>query len=149
LTDGGVRIEQNFSSFLIDTRLVGPNAISKNANNVVNSGPRVFIFSQVVEFVNLIRYIRPRDHNDFRFGRQGAPNNFFRIRFSRQPLVRFRKFFRGRVSPDGPYLSSGGHGIRGSNLGSRPPQVKFFCFLCSNRHGSGGRNLPCGNFKLR
>jgi len=138
-----------YSKIFRDISLVGPNAISKNANNVVNSGPSVFIFSQIVDLVNLIRYIRSRDHIDFRFGRQGAPKNFFRIRFSRQPLVRFPKFFQGRVPPDGPNLSSGGHGGRGSNLGSRPPEVKFFCFLCSNRHGSGGRNMPCGDFKWR
>ena len=113
----------NFSSFSIDTRLLGPNAISKNANNVVISGPRAFIFSSIVDLINLIRHIRPRDHNDFRFGRQGAPKNyFFRIRFSRQPLVRFPKFFRGRVPPDGPYLSSWVHGGRVSNLGARPPK---------------------------
>jgi len=44
LAVGRVRIMQNFSSFHIDTRLLGPNAISKNANNVVISGPRDFMF---------------------------------------------------------------------------------------------------------
>ena len=115
----------NLSSFSIDTRLLGPNAISKNANNVVISGPRAFIFSSIVDLINLIRNIRPRDHNNFRFGRQGAPKNyFFRIRFSRQPLVRFPKFkfFQGRLPPDGPYLSSGGHGGRGQIWGPGPPK---------------------------
>ena len=41
---GCMQLEQNFSSFHIDTCLVGRNAISKNANNVVISGPSVFIF---------------------------------------------------------------------------------------------------------
>jgi len=44
LAVGPVRIEQNFSSFHIDKPVVGRNAISKNANNVVISGRRVFIF---------------------------------------------------------------------------------------------------------
>ena len=126
---GPVRIMQNFSSFHIDKAVVGRNAISKNANNVVISRPRLIVFSHNIELFHSFHFVRSRDHNGFRFGRQGAPNFFFETRFSRQPLVRFPKFFRGRVPPDERYLSSGGHGVRKSNLGARPPKENFFYFL--------------------
>jgi len=126
---GPVRIEQNFSSFFIDTLVVGRNAFSKNANNVVISSPRVIIFSHNIEHFHSFHFIWSPDHAHFRFGRQGAPNIFFRIRFSRQRFVRFPKYFQGRVPPDGPYLNSGGHGVQGSNFGARPPEVNFFVFF--------------------
>ena len=50
---GCVRIEQNFSSFPIDTCLVGRNAISKNANNVVVSSPRVVMFSHNLSLIHI------------------------------------------------------------------------------------------------
>ena len=140
-----MRIMQNFSSFHIDKAVVGRNAISKNANNVVISRPRLFIFSHNIELVHSFRFIWSRDHNDFRFGRQGARNFFFQTRFSRQPLVRFPKFFQGRVPPDERYLSPEGHVGRGSNLGARPPKVKFLVFFCGTSPGAGGRNLSYGN----
>jgi len=125
-----MRIEQNFSSFHfhIDTRLLGPNAISKNANNVVISDPSVFIFSAIVDIINLVLHIRSGYHAHFRFGRQWASKFFFRIRFSRQPIVRFPNFFQGPEPPDGPYLSSRGDGVRGQIWGPGP-QSKFFCFF--------------------
>ena len=138
---------QNFSSFHIDKAVVGRNAISKNANNVVISSPRVLILSRILVPEDSFPYIWSRDLERFRFGRQGAPEIFFQTRFSRQPLEISPKFFQGRVSPEGHYLSSGGHGGRWSNLGARPPKVKFFCFLCSNRQGFGGRNLPCADYR--
>jgi len=66
---GCVRIEQNFSSFHIDTCLVGRNAISKNANNVVISSLRVVMFSHNIELFLSIPHIWSRDHAHFRFGR--------------------------------------------------------------------------------
>ena len=132
---------QNFSSFHIDKAVVGRNAISKNANNVVISRPRLFIFSHNIELVHSFRFIWSRDHNDFRFGRQGARNFFFQTRFSRQPLVRFPKFFQGRVPPDERYLSPGGHVGRGSNLGARPPKVNFFYFFCGTSPASLALNF--------
>ena len=124
---------------------MGPNAISKMSNNVVNSSPGVFMFSGILVPKDSFSYIWSRDLERFRFGRQGAPKIFFQTRFSRQPLVRFPKFFQGRLPPDELYLSSGEHGGRGSNLGARPPKVNFFCFLCGTSPGDGGRNLSHGN----
>ena len=125
-----MRIEQNFSSFHfhIDTRLLGPNAISKNANNVVISDPSVFIFSAIVDIINLVLHIRSGYHAHFRFGRQWASKFFFRIRFSRQPFVRFPNFFQGREPPDGPYLSSRGDGVRGQIWGPGPQSKNLFFF---------------------
>jgi len=42
------------------------------------------------------------------------------------------------VPQESLYLSSGGHGGRGSNLGARPPKVNFFNFLYGASPGSGG-----------
>ena len=98
------------------------------SNNVVNSSPGVFMFSGILVPKDSFSYIWSRGLERFRFGRQGAPEIFFQTRFSRQPLVRFPKFFQGRLPPDELYLSSGGHGGLGSNLGARPPKVKNFVF---------------------
>ena len=139
---------QNFSSFHIDKAVVGRNAISKNANNVVISRPRLIVFSHNIELFHSFHFVWSRDHNDFRFGRQGAPKNFFQTRFSRQPLEQSPKFFQGRVPADGPYLSSRGHGGRGSNLGARPPRVNFFYFFCGTSPWAGGRNLSYGYYSI-
>jgi len=127
-----------YSQVFRDIPLVGPNAISKNANNVVISVARVIIFSQNTELFHSFPHMWSPDHNHSRFGRQGAPI-FFRIRFSRQPLELYPKFFQGRVPPDGPYWSSRCHGVRGSS--------NFFCFLYSNRHRLGARNMTRGNYR--
>ena len=124
---------------------MGPNAISKKSNNVVISSPRVFVFSVILVLKDSFPNIWSRDLERFRFGRQGATKFFFQTRFSRQPLVLFPKFFQGRVPPDALYLSSGGHGDRASNLGARPPKVKFFNFFCGTSPGAGGRNLSYGS----
>ena len=127
-----------------DIPLVGPNAISKNSNNVVKSSPRVFIFSGIIAHINLIRYIRSRDHAHFRFGRQGA-SIFFQTRFSRQPFELSLKFFQALVPTEGLYLSSGVHWGRRPNLRARPPKVNFFYFFYGTCPGAGGRNLSYGN----
>ena len=118
-------------NLLTGSRIQKPEVLSEmpeKVRNVVKFTVIVFILSRNIELFHSFHAVWSRDHIDFRFGRQGAPKNFFRIRFPRQPLVRFPKFFRGRVPPDRPYLSSGGHGGRESILGARPPQVNFFCF---------------------
>ena len=97
----GMRILQNFSSFHIDTPLLGQNTISKNANNVVISSSRVIIFSKNIELFSYFPHIWSCDHAHFRFGRQKAPI-FFQIRFSRQPFVRFPKFSGVVCPPTGP-----------------------------------------------
>ena len=124
---------------------MGPNAISKKSNNVVNSSPMDFVFSAVLVPCDSFLLIWSCDLERFRFGRQGAPNFFFQTRFSRQPFEQSPKFFQRRVLLEGPYLSSGGHGCRGSNLGARPPKVNFFYFFCGTFPGAGGRNLSYGN----
>ena len=68
-----------YSKIFRDIPLVEPNAISKNSNNVVISSPRVFIFSGILVPKDSIPYIWSRDLERFRFGREGAPKNFFRI----------------------------------------------------------------------
>ena len=122
-----MRIEQNFSSFPIDTRSVGPNAISKKSNNVVISSPMDFIFSWILDPYDSFPHIWSRDLKRFRFGRQGAPNFFFQTQFSRQWLELSPKFFQRRVPPNWPYLSSGWHG--GQIWGPGPPKKKFMIFI--------------------
>ena len=68
---------QNFSSFHIDKAVVGRNVISKNANNVVITSPRVLILSRILVPEDSFPYIWSRDLERFRFGRQGAPEIFF------------------------------------------------------------------------
>ena len=75
-----------YSKIFRDIPLVGPNAISKNSNNVVISSPRVFMFSGILVPEDSFPYMWSSDLERFRFGRQGAPKFFFRTRFSRQPL---------------------------------------------------------------
>ena len=123
---------------------MGPNAISKKSNNVVISSPRVLIFSWILVPWDSFLLIWSCDLERFRFGRQGAPKFFFQTRFSRQPFEQSPKFFQCRVPLEGPYFSSGGHGGRASNLGARPPKVKFFYFFCGTFPGAGGRNLSYG-----
>ena len=133
-----------YSKIFPDIPLVGPNAISKKSNNVVISSPRVFMFPEILVPEDSFPHMWSRDLELFRFGRQGAPKNFFQTRFSRQPLEQSPKFFQGRVPLEGLYVSSGGHGGRASNLGARPPKVKFFYFFCGTFPGAGGRNLSYG-----
>ena len=134
-----------YSKIFRDIPLVGPNAISKNSNNVVISSPRVLIFSWILVPWDSFLLIWSRDLERFRFGRQGAPNFFFQTRFSRQLFEQSPKFFQRRVLREGPYLSSGGHGCRWSNLGARPPKVNFFYFFCVTSPGAGGLNLSYGS----
>ena len=70
-----------YSKIFRDIPLVGPNAISKNSNNVVISSLRFLIFSQVLDPDDSFLRIWSRDQNYFRFGRQGAPNFFFKLDF--------------------------------------------------------------------
>jgi len=114
-----------YSKIFSDIPLVGPNAISKNSNNVVISSPRVFIFSDNLVPNDSFPYIWSLDLERFWFGRQGAPKFFFQTRFSRQPLVISPKFFQGRVPHEGPYLSSGDMGVGGQIWGPGP-QIKIF-----------------------
>jgi len=123
------------------TPLLGRNAISKNANNVVISSPRVIIFSQNIELLHSFPYIWSRDHAHFR---PGGAQVFFRIRFSQQPLVRFPKFFSGSSAPpQRALLKFRGSWGRGSNLGARPPKWKFMIFIVTqfpnvkSENGSG------------
>ena len=97
-----MRIMQNFSSFHIDKPVVGRNAISKNANNVVISSPRVVMFSHNIELFVSFPHIWSRDLDRFRFGRQGAPNFFFEFDFLGNRLCDFRNFFRLVCHPTGP-----------------------------------------------
>ena len=117
-----------YSKIFPDIPLVGPNAISKNSNNVVISSPRVFIFSGVLVPKDSFPNIWSRDPEHFRFGRQGAPNKFFSNSIFSATVRGISKievspkFFESRVPPEGLYLISGGHGSQGSNMGARPPK---------------------------
>jgi len=107
----------------------------KNANNVVISSPGVFTFLGIWYFLSAFRKygnMTPTTSALTARGRQ----RFFKIRFYRQPLVQYPKFFQGRVPPDGPYWCFGGYGNWVKD-GARRFQVKFICRFCSNRHGSG------------
>jgi len=97
-----------------DIPLVRPNAISKNSNNVVNSSPRVLIFSGIIVPINLIRHIRSRDHAHFWFGRQGASNFFFKLDSLGNRSSYLWNFFR---------------------LLCRPPKVKIYLFYCDTVSG--------------
>ena len=97
----GMRILQNFSSFHIDTPLLGQNAISKNAYNVVISSPRVIIFSKNIELFSYFPHIWSCDHAHFRFGRQKTPI-FFKFDFLGNPLCDFRNFPGSCAPPTGP-----------------------------------------------
>jgi len=123
--------------------LVGPNAISKNSNNVVISSPRDFIFSWILVPRDIFSYIWSRDLEHFRFGRQGgAPKIFFQTRFSRQPLVRFPHFFQGRVPPEGLYLSFGGMGVGRRIWGPDLPKWIFkYFFLWYLSRGWGAESV--------
>ena len=70
-----------YSKIFRDIPLVGPNAISKKSNNVVISNPTVFIFSGILVPYDSFPQIWSRDRERFRFGRQGAPNFFFKLDF--------------------------------------------------------------------
>ena len=120
---------------------MGPNAISKKSNNVVISRPRVFMFSAILAPEDSFPYMWSRDLEHFRFGRQGAPKFFFQTRFFRQPFELSPKCFHGRVPLEGLYLSSGGYGGRGSNLGARPPKANFFYFFSGTSPASLARNF--------
>ena len=75
-----------YSKIFRDIPLVGPNAISKKLNNVVISGPRVFMFPGIIVPEDSFQNIWSRDLERLRFGRQGAPKFFFQTRFFRQPF---------------------------------------------------------------
>jgi len=126
---GPVRIEQNFSSFFIDTLVVGRNAFSKNANNVVISSPRVIIFSNNIEHFHSFHFIWSPDHAHFRFGRQGAPNIFFSNSIFSATLCPISEIFSGSCAPRRALLKFRGTRSSGSNLGARPPEVNFFVFF--------------------
>jgi len=116
---------QNFSSFHIDKAVVGQNAISKNANNVVISSPSVFMFSHNIELFHSFHFIWSSDHAHFRFGRQGAPKFFFEFDFLGNRLCDSRNFF-GVVCPaTGPTYVTGDMGL-GVKFGGEAPKVNFF-----------------------
>jgi len=136
-----LHVARAYSKIFRDIPSVGPNAISKKSNNVVISSPRDFIFSRILVPKDSFPYIWSLDLERFRIGRQGAPKIFFRIRFSRQPLVLSPTFFQGRVPPEAHYLSSGGHGVGGQIWGSDPPKNEiFFIFSVVPLPGLGGEN---------
>ena len=66
----GPAYKQKFSSNPIDRRLLGQIEISKNANNVVISGPIVVIFSKNIVLFHSFPYIWSRDHAHFWFRQQ-------------------------------------------------------------------------------
>jgi len=78
------------------TPLLGRNAISKNANNVVISSPRVIIFSQNIELLHSFPYIWSRDHAHFRPG--GAQFFFSNSIFSATACA-ISKIFSGSSAP--------------------------------------------------
>ena len=108
---------------------------SKNANNVVISSPRVIIFSYIVDFVNLIRYIRSRDHNYFRFGRQGAPKNFFSNSIFSATLYAISEIFFTVVCVPTALLKFRESRSSGVKLGGQAPEVNFFVFSFFEKTG--------------
>jgi len=129
-----------YSKIFTDIPLVGPNAISKNSNNVVNSSPRVLIFSQFLVPDDSFLRMWSRDLITSGLAAKGR-QVFFQTRFSRQPFELSPKFFQGRLPQEGLYLSSEGYGGRGSNLGARLPKVIFFIFFCGTSPASLARNF--------
>ena len=125
---GYMRLEQNFSSFHIDTCLVGRNAISKNANNVVISSLRFLIFSQVLDPDDSFLRIWSRDQNYFRFGRQGAPIFFSNSIFS-ATVQAISEMFSGSCASRRALLKFWEIWGRGSNLEARPPKANFSYFF--------------------
>ena len=59
----------------------------------------------------------------------GGAKEFFSNSIFSATASAISKIFSGSCAPNGAYLSSGGHGVRGSNLGARPPEVKIFVFF--------------------
>ena len=58
-----------YSKIFLDIPLVGPNAILKKSNNIVNSSPRVFVFSGILVPKDSFQFIWSRDQDRFWFGR--------------------------------------------------------------------------------
>ena len=117
-----------YSKIFHDIPLMGPNAILKNSNNVVNSSPRVLIFSGIIVPINLIRYIRSRDHAHFRFGRQGVPNFFSNSIFS-ATVRAISEIFSGSCAHWRALLKFRGTWGSGVKFGARPPKWKFIFFI--------------------
>ena len=119
---------QNFSSFHIDKAVVGRNAISKNANNVVISRPRLIIFSHNIELFHSCHFVWSRDHNDFRFGRQGAPKFFLNSIFSATACA-ISEIFSGSCAPRRALLKFRGTWELGVKFGGQAPRSENFCFF--------------------
>ena len=61
---------------------------------------------------------------------------FFKLDFLGNSQSYLRKFLQGRVPPRSALLKFRGTWGRGSNLGARPPKVKFYIFFCGTSPGA-------------
>jgi len=123
---------------------VGPNEISKKSNNVVISSPRVLIFSYILVPKDSFLHVWSRNLERFRSGRQGATKFFKNLIFSATAWA-ISEIFSGSCAPRRPLLKFRGTWGRGSNLGARSPEWKFFIFFCgTSPWAGGGGNISSG-----